>query len=605
MPEALAKDRHRSGSKLAGHLASCLNPPVMSAFRGRSYQALPEQGDAEDAELRQFHPAHQEQYDQPAGHRGFHFSAKSQLVRLLRPSLTRWLVSLLLSTGFVFLLRYYARQPSLEQGSQARFLIASSVVLLALAANVQFAFMLAGNQLRWRLLAQERHSAYQMDALLSIGFVGGAAKYALRRKSMKSTLASLVWIGFYLGMCFTVCLTGFFYSFDQGTTGDTVSGTVLLADLKHFYYSTSTSDNPSIDSEYLAAHVYGEASYPYLETSASAAQWGHQPPLVDEWQQEEKGWRYFFRESNADRTAASTSSRSVKVSAKCAHYDIVEGQNGDLDTITYVNGTERKTLINLQRARPGATVWSNTLSTDDPSIYCGPRCASVVVIQYLDVNEPRTNPGQFFDCKITVSSVDSSTLPAHELKDGQAIIAAGAIGLRGFVDADRWQYVRYPRDIIWGQKFESNTTRVEWLSSRFAAGSLAMLDLLNPKVEAQGSVPKSGTLLVPHWMFIIVSFGSLLLLQFVLAVGSAVYSSSVISPPDSPLILVSMLRGVANKLTPYGLLLTAQDISRALRWERYVYGVREADGKMMQGNYRVEVGQDLTPSKHFPNGRYD
>jgi hypothetical protein len=85
------------------------------------------------------------------------------------------------------------------------------------------------------------------------------------------------------------------------------------------------------------------------------------------------------------------------------------------------------------------------LSSDDPAIDCGPRCARVVVIQYLDVNEANTNPGQFYDCQVTVSAVASASLPVHELTDDQARIVAGAIGLRGFVDADRWQYVRYPR----------------------------------------------------------------------------------------------------------------------------------------------------------------
>jgi hypothetical protein len=54
--------------------------------------------------------------------------------------------------------------------------------------------------------------------------------------------------------------------------------------------------------------------------------------------------------------------------------------------------------------------------------------------------------------------------------------------------------------IVWGQKFQSNVTTVEWLSSRFAAGSLAMMDSLNPKVEAQGDVPQYGTILVFHWV---------------------------------------------------------------------------------------------------------
>lgn len=54
--------------------------------------------------------------------------------------------------------------------------------------------------------------------------------------------------------------------------------------------------------------------------------------------------------------------------------------------------------------------------------------------------------------------------------------------------------------IVWGQRFESNVTRVEWLASRFSAGSLAMMDSLNPKVESQGNVPMYGTILVVRWV---------------------------------------------------------------------------------------------------------
>ncbi|KIM26825.1 hypothetical protein M408DRAFT_25093 [Serendipita vermifera MAFF 305830] len=581
----------------------------MSAFRGRQYQAVPVPGDADDdAELKHFRPesASDNHYGQHDPHRrsqsvrGVYFSSKSQLGRLLRPSLLRWIISLILSAAFVALVWWYGRQTSLTRRRQGLFLIISSVILLLLAANVQAVFRVAGNQLRWKLMASERHSAYQLDALLSIGSIGGVAKYAWRRKTLKSTLASLTWIQLYLGMVLSVCMTGFIYSFDQGGAGATVAGNVLVADLKHYYYSDSTSGTPSLETEYFAAHVYGESSYPYLDTPAGAAQWGGQPPL-----REESGWKYYFLQTSTDRTASAPSGRSVQIASTCVHYDIVEGQSGDTDSITYMNGTERKTLFNLQRAARGATVWSNTLSSDDPSIDCGPRCARVIVIQYLDVGEAATNPGQFFDCKITVSAVDGASLPEHALADDQARIVGGAIGLRGFITADRWQYVRYPREIVWGQRFQGNVTRVEWLSSRFAAGSLAMLDLLNPKVESQGEVPAHGTVLVVHWIPMIIVFGSLLVLQLVLAVGVAMYSNSVISPPDSPLVLVSMLRGVASRLEQHGLLLTARDISRALGWERYVYGVRNLDGKMMHGNYRAEVGQDLPPQGRFPDGQYD
>jgi hypothetical protein len=59
--------------------------------------------------------------------------------------------------------------------------------------------------------------------------------------------------------------------------------------------------------------------------------------------------------------------------------------------------------------------------------------------------------------------------------------------------------------------------------------------------------------------------------------------------------------GLARRLEPHGLLLTVRDISRALGWDRYVYGVRT----MPQGSHHAEIGHDLMPQGRFPDGRYD
>lgn len=113
----------------------------MSAFRGRSYQALPEPGDADDSELKQLHPQavpdNHGQHEQRGVFHAFHFSKKSQLVRLLKPSLFRCFLSLLLSAALVGLLQYFGHKSSLDRRSQAKFFISTSIVLLALAANIQ------------------------------------------------------------------------------------------------------------------------------------------------------------------------------------------------------------------------------------------------------------------------------------------------------------------------------------------------------------------------------------------------------------------------------------------------------------------------------------
>jgi hypothetical protein len=154
-----------------------------------------------------------------------------------------------------------------------------------------------------------------------------------------------------------------------------------------------------------------------------------------------------FRDSNLERSQWHTSGRSVRITAKCRHYAIVEGQLGNSDSITYLNGTIRTVLYNLQKFAPGATVWANARADVSPWSFCGNRCARLLVLQYSGPGKYEKNAeGDMFDCDVTVSGVEGGQ-PEDDIPDEVAAIFAGSIGLRGFISGnDKWQYARYSKE---------------------------------------------------------------------------------------------------------------------------------------------------------------
>jgi hypothetical protein len=87
--------------------------------------------------------------------------------------------------------------------------------------------------------------------------------------------------------------------------------------------------------------------------------------------------------------------------------------------------------------------------------YCGSlRCASLGVYVFGDnagVLDQKKNvstslEGDFYECNVTVSEVTNARVPAHQIVDHVARLAAGSIGLNGLTTSgtrDLQEFVKY------------------------------------------------------------------------------------------------------------------------------------------------------------------
>ncbi|KAH8655865.1 hypothetical protein BX600DRAFT_440348 [Xylariales sp. PMI_506] len=431
--------------------------------------------------------------------------------RHIIPALVSSVVICLLIAG---LLKWFQ---GVDMGEKNQMIFSTILAVLAilLASNLKSAGSDALDVIRWRFFATGKAQATGVLVASSISGRGykNVIRTAWENRSRKPVGSLMMLIGLLVitVAVLSVCLVGFTYEFVKGS-----SNLAYKADMTSISYgshNTEASSSTSMDVEYFSSHLYGDMSYALIDGMPNSAMWAGGAALAynSDSTSGEQGWTYTFRDSNADGTAWMASGRSIQVKAKCLYYAIVEGQQGDSDSITYLNGTSRTVLYNIQKAAPGATVWANARSDVSPWSYCGTRCARVFAFQYLRADQASTDYGSLFDCDITVSGVAGGQ-SEDDISDDVAATFAGSIGWRGFISGtDKWQYSRYSRDLVWGEDMGTNATSAAYKAGKFAAGSVAMADVLNPRQDSSNQAAtgasSSGIILAVYWLRV---FGFLL-----------------------------------------------------------------------------------------------
>jgi hypothetical protein len=178
--------------------------------------------------------------------------------------------------------------------------------------------------------------------------------------------------------------------------------------------------------------------------------------------------------------------------------------------VDYGDRTERFDWV-AGRA-PRATIFVNPGWDDLASSYvngsrpCGRRCSRIYAFQFADEDNFDDTLGHFFNCTINISPVSNANpfQPFHNMPNDTAIYAAGAIGLDGYTDRERRQFVRYTKPVRWGS-IENNGSvlEAERLVGRFAAGVIAAYDYYGPWVEIMGIQQKPGIALKVNWPFVV------------------------------------------------------------------------------------------------------
>ena len=148
--------------------------------------------------------------------------------------------------------------------------------------------------------------------------------------------------------------------------------------------------------------------------------------------------------------------------------------------------------------------WSEIIARNK-SRSCGPRCDRVYVFQFANPNNPVPDVGHFFNCTINISKVEGASpgQPFHELPDQTASIAAGAIGMDGFVDNMSRQFVRYASSVFWGMRLDGSVISVERVVGRFAVGVIAAYDRYGPTVEVDGTQSHPAVMLEVTWGYVV------------------------------------------------------------------------------------------------------
>jgi len=189
------------------------------------------------------------------------------------------------------------------------------------------------------------------------------------------------------------------------------------------------------------------------------------------------------------------------------------------------------------------------------------------------------------------------------MPDEVAEMAAGAIGLDGYVDRYERQFVRYTSASTWGARMADSTHVAELLLGKYAAGVIAAYDFYGPSVEAIGVQSRPGISLDVNWFYVRLTLGSILGAQLICGIFVVYSANSVFCKDDSYLSTARLLRPLVERLGNSGSTSTGLQISQT--FTRSVrYGVR-SDSSSGQPVHHLDVGEDILKLPKFPEGHYN
>lgn len=234
--------------------------------------------------------------------------------------------------------------------------------------------------------------------------------------------------------------------------------------------------------------------------------------------------------------------------------------------------------------------------------------------------------GDYYRCETTISPVQGATAPVHSMSDSVAQRSACAIGSSSvwtpypekdmafqtsvYSSASRWDY--------WLDLNGTSATEVAAFNvGRFAIGSIATLDTLNPRVEIQGQRPWVGVFLQVKWTWVWVTIGFLLGGQIVVGMATIIAANNVFCKDSSFLSTARLLRPLVKRMGETGCAATGDEIAALFHNTHMRYGVRRGtdgtnhlDVLLDNPSYSSTTAYDPVSGaeikfKKFPGGYYE
>ncbi|KAI9680366.1 MAG: hypothetical protein M1829_001252 [Trizodia sp. TS-e1964] len=491
-----------------------------------------------------------------------YFDPQKQLGKLLAYGSLRWFLTVAIAAAIVVVLKVYLEKGILNDVEKRVFNTAITGLSICLGINIASSFKALALNIRWKLIATSPHKIRE------------AAQVA-------------------------VAMLGLTYSINDGSGGDTLfrPGKVLIPSLDQFYPAAgfNTSTTPAQSTQQYTAHNYGDiaAGYPWdyyknIDTDVVVSQ----ALTFDAGDH----WVYRFYELDPTRQVTGVTNRTIEATAACERYAVLDGEDGLKTSVKYQTPSGPVTMDFVETAAGATTYKSGAKAT------CGNRCSIVWAFQSRASRDipDGLKTGSVYKCNITLGQVTNAYLPQHSISDSQARLITAAIGLEGYyADDSTLQHNRYHEGAYWAQPVYSNATTMGWLITNYAAGVVAAIGELAPKIEINGNEPYYGVTLSVKWLYVLLTLGGLCISQLVIFLVMTFFSNSVVVKDDSHLATARLLRPLVERLGPSGCMLDGSDISHTLR-SQVVYGVK-SEGEW----HHLDICETIAPLKKFPPGWYD
>ncbi|KAF8536250.1 hypothetical protein BDD12DRAFT_851796 [Trichophaea hybrida] len=575
-----------------------------------------------------------------------------QFRRLFFQVIKRWITSCVFSGAIIALLKYYVSLGVLDKGQKYMFNALYLGASLLLALNIVASFKGMAGIFRWKVLASVSyggHSAKELDLILGMSSYGTSTKLLKHWIGKpKYFILLLLWVILGVGAQVVLSLLGLTFSHESDGAQKTSPGIVNASDLNAFYITSDPVDKqrPWFYEQNYRSHLYGDIS----QVLGQMDDGGSIPIELDEsmvdiiYMNTTNSFKYYFNEYNYQlhgKTLKAKTDRYVTVSAKCVWSSIVQGQEGGTnETVIIYNGSsttsEEHIWANSNSGR-GTTLYFNPnvhanetefaiLANEtyiDPNQYlCGPRCGLTYVYRFLHNDELNQNPlppGDFFNCSTTISTVYNSSLQQHTLPDSVAVRAAASIGSNAIWTPYPDEGMAYQLDVFssaspWDNWYnltgESAASSAEYNVARFAIGSIAVLDVNNPRIEITGNLPWIGVFLQVKWQWVWVTLGYLLGSQLLIGIGTVIVANTVFCKDESFLSTARLLRPLMLRLGESGCAATGDEIAGLFGNTHLRYGVRrDAQGRnnldVLLDTPVVEEGGRVSKGMGFPKGYYE
>ncbi|CCX33947.1 Similar to hypothetical protein [Tuber melanosporum Mel28]; acc. no. XP_002836511 [Pyronema omphalodes CBS 100304] len=574
---------------------------------------------------------------------------------LVKELLWRLLYTIVICGGMYGLLRGFQDLDILNEKEKYMFNALNVAISLLLSLNIITSLKDMANMFRWRfylwrafckrvgLNTWDVELFYVPDSPVQVG------------GEEEAFFSLLIWVILGVGIQVILALLGLCYSHESDGAITTVPGLVNVTKLNVVACPPGKPGGclPDSAEQNYRANLFGIMSEGKVQWISKLPVTGD-PDLIHNWAT--NTWMYKFQEyavpkeskSNNIKVMAVKTSRHINITTTCDWYPIVEGQagtDGGAEVVIEVNGTKVKHPWANQFSAAGKTVWMNPnarpnktelkgRSWDAKKYDCGPRCAYTFVYHFLHGGDIAQNPqpvGDFLNCTATFTEVFGALIPEHTLHNNVAQRTAAAIGSSADLKYDEDEKMIYQYNVVDGNSMYDtwdglarNTTfadnpdkpssnrRAAFLISRFAIGSISVLDTSGERVQVKGLAPSVGVRLEVKWNYVYAVLGGLIGAQVLAGIVTLKLSNTVVCKDTSFWSTARLLRPIVARMGETGSAATGAEIADMFHNQNMRYGFRKDS---MGRNYLAILldAPDKDPesetkyvrAEHFPNGWYE